>query len=97
MKPGAVTREESRRRRSELRKARNRLEKLEEEIAELEARSQALHRELAADPLGDWERVHQLANEEQSVRARLERRYAEWERVSARLEAAKEAPSGESA
>jgi ATP-binding cassette subfamily F protein 3 len=97
VKRGAATREESRRRRSELRKARNRLEKLEQEIAELEGRSRELHRELAANPLGDWEKVHRLANEEQSVRSRLERCYAEWERVSARLEAEEGAPDGGSA
>ena len=42
---------------------------------------------IARDPDGDWERLNTLANEEQELRARLERRYAEWERVSKVLEA----------
>jgi ATP-binding cassette subfamily F protein 3 len=81
-KRGAAQREESKRRRSASQKAQNRLSKLEKEIAELEARSKELHELLAQDPAGDWERLHALANEEQEVRARLERRYAEWERAS---------------
>jgi hypothetical protein len=83
---GALSREESRRRRSERQKLRNRLTRLEDQIAVLEKRLTELNEELTADPAGDWERIHRLANQEQEVRARLERRYAEWERVSTRLE-----------
>jgi hypothetical protein len=35
----------------------------------------------------DWERLNRWANEEQELRARLERRYAEWERLTRALEA----------
>ena len=41
---------------------------------------------LRSDPDGNWERLNALANEEQELRARLDRRYREWERVSAILE-----------
>jgi len=84
-KPAAASREEAKRRRRERGKVERRLRELEEEIAAFEARSAELHEELAKDPSGDWEKLHRLANEEQELRARLERRYAEWERVSERL------------
>ncbi|MCA9751993.1 MAG: hypothetical protein KC591_07360, partial [Gemmatimonadetes bacterium] len=86
-KSGDANREQSRRRRAEKQKARNRVGKLESEIAEFESRLEELTGELARDPDGDWERLNTLANEEQELRARLERRYAEWERVSKVLEA----------
>jgi ATP-binding cassette subfamily F protein 3 len=54
---------------------------LEEEIAALEARSRQLNAELIVDPQGDWARVQKLVHEEQEIRARLERRYREWERA----------------
>ncbi|MEZ5063812.1 MAG: ATP-binding cassette domain-containing protein [bacterium] len=85
-KSGDANREQSRRRRAEKQKARNRVGKLESEIGEFEARLEELTGELARDPDGDWERLNALANEEQELRARLERRYAEWERVSRVLE-----------
>ncbi len=75
----AGDREERKRRKREKQKADSRRKTLEEEIAALEARSKELHQELAKDPDGDWERLHQLANEEQEIAARLERRYREWE------------------
>lgn len=84
-KPAAAFREEQKRRRRERGKVERRLRELEQEIAAFEARSTELHEELAKNPSGDWERLHRLANEEQELRARLERRYAEWERVSERL------------
>jgi len=84
-KPGAVRQEESRRRRREQQRAHSRLARLEKEIAEFEERQKALAAQLAEDPAGDWERLHALANEEQELRARLERRYAEWERVTEEL------------
>jgi ATP-binding cassette subfamily F protein 3 len=84
-KRGSARREESKKRRRERQRAQNRLEKLEKDIAEFEARSKELQELLAADPAGDWERLHALANEEQELRARLDRRYAEWERVTDQL------------
>jgi len=53
---------------------------LEQEIAALEARSRELNAELVLDPQGDWTRIQKLVQEEQEIRARLERRYREWER-----------------
>jgi ATP-binding cassette subfamily F protein 3 len=85
-KQRGISREESRRRRRERQRAENRLRKIEEEIAGFEARSKELQGELARDPGGDWEKVHRLANEEQELRSRLERRYTEWERLTALLE-----------
>jgi ATP-binding cassette subfamily F protein 3 len=85
-KAGLVLREESKRRRRERQVAEGRLRKIEEEIARFEARSRELHEELAKDPAGDWERLNRLANEEQELRGRLERRYAEWERLTSVLE-----------
>ncbi len=84
-KRGAAQREESRRRRRDKQRAQNRLAKLEREIAEFETRSKELHELLAADPAGEWEKLHALANEEQELKSRLERRYAEWARVSEEL------------
>jgi hypothetical protein len=81
-KAGTISREDSKRRRREREKAASRLRSLEEEIARFEARARELATELAKDPGGDWERVNRLANEEQDLRARLERRYAEWERLT---------------
>jgi ATP-binding cassette subfamily F protein 3 len=86
LKPGGARREEARRRRRERTRAQNRLARLEGEIAELEERSRELNRLLVEDPNDDWEKVHRLANEEQTVRARLDRRYAEWERLTELLE-----------
>ncbi len=83
--PAAASRDESKRRRRERTKSRNRLKKVESEIAEFEVRSKELHDQLATDPDGDWERLNRLANEEQELRARLERRYAEWERLTETL------------
>jgi ATP-binding cassette subfamily F protein 3 len=90
-RPGALTREESRQRRRVRQKAEKRLRELEGEIARYEARSKELHEQLARDPDGDWQRLNALANEEQELRARLERRYAEWARVSETLERIREA------
>ena len=87
-KRGAVSREDSRRRRSRRQKARNRLKQVEDDIAQFEERSKELQEALAKDPGGDWEKLNLLANEEQELRGRLERRYAEWERLTAELEAA---------
>ncbi len=81
--PEELEREEKKRRERENKKAGARLKVLEGEIAELEARSKTLQELLAKDPAGDWEKLHKLANEEQEVRARIERRYREWERLSA--------------
>ena len=64
----------------------NRLAKVESEIAQFEARSKELHALLTEDPAGDWEKLNVLANEEQELRSRLERRYAEWERLTETLE-----------
>jgi ATP-binding cassette subfamily F protein 3 len=55
---------------------------LEKEIAALEARSRELNAELILDPQGDWARLQKLVHEEQEIRARLERRYREWERAA---------------
>jgi len=85
-KPGSVNRAKTRRRRAERQKARNRIAKLESDIEEFEARLSELSEELSKDPAGDWERLNRLANEEQELRRRLERRYAEWERLSKVLE-----------
>ncbi len=81
-RPDALEREERKRRQRERQKSEARLKALEEEIASLEARSRELHEALAKDPGGDWEKLHKLANEEQDLRARIERRYREWERLS---------------
>ena len=78
----AGDREAAKRRRRERTKARSRLPKLEAEILQFEERLAELERLLVADPGGDWERVNRLANEEQELRSRLERRYAEWDRVT---------------
>jgi len=83
---GKRDREDARRRRARKQKARNRVSKLESEIEQFEARIGELEAELGKDPDGDWERLNRLANEEQELRARLERRYAEWERVAKLLE-----------
>jgi ATP-binding cassette subfamily F protein 3 len=85
-KSRSAHRETAKRRRRERTKARSRLPVLEEEIARFEARAKELEGLLVEDPGGDWERVNRLANEEQELRARLERRYAEWERVTEILE-----------
>jgi ATPase subunit of ABC transporter with duplicated ATPase domains len=86
-KPGAQQREAMKRDRRERQKAENRLKKVEQEIEEFEARTAELAEQLSEDPGGDWERLNQLANEEQQLRGRLERRYAEWERLTRALEA----------
>jgi ATP-binding cassette subfamily F protein 3 len=83
---GKRDREHARRRRAEKQKARNRVSRLETEIEQFEARLSELETELGKDPDGDWERLNRLANEEQELRARLGRRYAEWERVAKVLE-----------
>ena len=83
---GKRDREDARRRRARKQKARNRVSKLESEIEQFEARIGELEAELGKDPDGDWERLNRLANEEQELRARLGRRYAEWERVAKLLE-----------
>jgi ATP-binding cassette subfamily F protein 3 len=64
----------------EKRKNEARVQELEREIAALEARSKELNAELVLDPQGDWTRLQKLVSEEREVRARLERRYREWER-----------------
>lgn len=79
-------REEAKRRRRDRQKARNRVGTLETEIAQFEARLEELANALQSDPAGDWEELNRLANEEQELRARLERRYREWERVTVLLE-----------
>ncbi|MGQ0722084.1 MAG: ribosomal protection-like ABC-F family protein [Candidatus Eiseniibacteriota bacterium] len=81
-KPGSAGREESRQRRRERQRAEKRLAELEADIQRFETRSTELQEELAKNPGGDWAKLHALANEEQELRSRLERRYAEWERVS---------------
>jgi ATP-binding cassette subfamily F protein 3 len=86
-KPGAQQREAMKRDRRERQKTENRLKKVEQEIEEFEARAAELAEQLSHDPGGDWERLNQLANEEQQLRGRLERRYAEWERLTRALEA----------
>lgn len=82
----SAEREERKRRHREKQKAKSRLEELEKEIATMEARSEELHAELLRDPGGDWERLNRLANEEQELRGRLERRYREWERLGATVD-----------
>jgi ATP-binding cassette subfamily F protein 3 len=82
---GAASREESRQRRRDRQRVQKRLAEVEVDIQKFEARSRELQEQLARDPGGDWARLHALANEEQELRARLERRYAEWERISEAL------------
>ena len=84
---GVAQREAMRRDRRERQKTENRLKKVEEEIAEFEARAKKLGTLLTETAGDDWERLNRWANEEQELRARLERRYAEWERLTRALEA----------
>jgi ATP-binding cassette subfamily F protein 3 len=84
-KKGAATREETKRVRRERTKAQNRIKELEADIEKFEARLEELAALLSEDPGGDWEKLNRWANEDQETRARLERRYAEWERVSEKL------------
>ena len=83
--PGTRSREETKRRRREQQQTRNRLSKVEAEIQEFEARLKELESALAHPPSGDWEKLHALVNEDQELRARLERRYREWERLTESL------------
>ena len=59
---------------------------MEADIEQFEARIGELTEQLTQNPDGDWEKLHALTNEEQELRARLERRYAEWERLTSALE-----------
>jgi len=76
----ALEREKRRQLAREKRKNEVRVQALEKEIAALEARSRELNAELVLDPQGDWARLQKLVSEERDIRARLERRYREWER-----------------
>ncbi|HMB69474.1 MAG TPA: ABC-F family ATP-binding cassette domain-containing protein [bacterium] len=82
---GAATREQTKRLRRDRTKAQNRIKDLEADIEKFEARLEELAALLSGDPGGDWEKLNELANEDQETRARLERRYAEWERVTEKL------------
>jgi ATP-binding cassette subfamily F protein 3 len=73
-------REERRKATREKKRHETQVRALEQEIAALEARSKELNAELVLDPQGDWARLQKLVREEQEIRARLERRYREWER-----------------
>jgi ATP-binding cassette subfamily F protein 3 len=84
-KPGVASRERAKHSRRERTKAQNRLKELEADIEKFEARLEELAALLSDDPGGDWERLNKLANEDQETRARLDRRYAEWERVTEKL------------
>lgn len=83
----AAEREERKRKQRKQQQARARLKELETDIAALEARSKELHEELSKDPTGNWERLNKLANEEQEIRGRLERRYREWDWLGSVAEA----------
>ncbi len=83
---GKMNREAGKRLRARRQKARNRIGKLEGEIAQFETRLGELTHALQHHPGGDWEKLNVLANEEQELRARLDRRYREWERVSKEVE-----------
>jgi len=89
--PKSGNHEETKRRRRERQRARNRLGQLEQEIAKFEARLEELTAALHEDPAGDWERLNALANEEQELRSRLERRYREWERLGSLVEEGEDA------
>ncbi len=84
-RPETDQRRQSKERRRRETQAKTRLTRLEKDIADFEARLTELTAELQKDP-DDWERLHDLAREEQALRARLDRRYQEWERVSEELE-----------
>lgn len=81
-----MDREAGKRLRARRQKARNRIGKLEGEIAQFETRLGELTHALQHHPGGDWEKLNVLANEEQELRARLDRRYREWERVNKEVE-----------
>lgn len=85
-KAGKVSHAETKRRRAEVQKQKNRLKQVESDIEQFEARIGELAEQLTRPPAGDWEKLHALTNEEQELRARLERRYAEWERLTNSLE-----------
>ena len=76
----AREREERKKAAREKRRNEAQVRALELEIAALEARSRELNAELVLDPEGDWTRLQKLVREEQEIRARLERRYRDWER-----------------
>jgi ATP-binding cassette subfamily F protein 3 len=83
--PKTDQRQATKERRRKQTKAKNRLAQLEKDIAEFEGRLEVLTAELQKNP-EDWERLHDLAKEEQTIRTRLDRRYQEWERVSEAVE-----------
>ncbi len=70
----------------ERRRLEKRVETLEAEVGKIESELAALRRELAADPAGDWQKLHALADREREADALLAKRVAEWERAAAELQ-----------
>ncbi|HEY3357264.1 MAG TPA: ABC-F family ATP-binding cassette domain-containing protein [Polyangia bacterium] len=62
-----------------------RFQALEDEIAALEARRALVQAALAGDHGGDWQKLHGLVEEEQTLGETLTAKLAEWEELGARL------------
>ena len=67
----------------EQRRLARRVETLEADVSKLEAELAAVRADLVADHVGDWQKLHALAERERELDALLARRMAEWEAASA--------------
>ncbi len=62
-----------------------RIAELEDLISSAEAKVEALREELKGDPGGNWEKIANLAREEQALSRRLESMMSEWSTLNEQL------------
>ncbi|HVU01334.1 MAG TPA: ABC-F family ATP-binding cassette domain-containing protein [Polyangiaceae bacterium] len=60
-------------------------DKLEKDVADTENKLAALRARLREAPGGDWEKLHELSREEQTLSRRIDALMSDWERVSEEL------------
>jgi ATP-binding cassette, subfamily F, member 3 len=80
-KPVDADRAQTKQAQRSVEKLRRRAQTLENEIAELEGEADTLDERMAKVEGADWERLETLTADKTEVRAKIDKRYAEWESI----------------